>query len=133
QLLQQSGIFEVSDARGTGQGGEGPTPHVPREAGPKEGRRDTPRRGDEIAADEQRADGQEGGQGAVPSRGAKPGADGMGQRTHQGPRQQRKGGREEPGSDAQDGDKEREPGFTVPESTERGQEACPTGTLHRRA
>jgi hypothetical protein len=57
----------------------------------------------------------------------------MRQCTHQCPRQQRKDGREEPSSDAQGSDKKREPGFTIPESLERGQEACPAGTLHRRA
>src|SRR5205085_10304027 len=45
QFLPQSGIFEVGDARGAGHGGKGTSPHVPREAGPKEGRRDTLRRG----------------------------------------------------------------------------------------
>jgi hypothetical protein len=97
------------------------------------GRRNTLRRGEEIAAEEQCANGQEGDQGAVSSRRTNPGASGMRQHTHQCARQQRKDGREEPRRDAQGGDQKREPGFTIPESPERGQEACPAGTLHRRA
>jgi hypothetical protein len=123
----------VGDARGTGHGGKGAPSYVLREAGRKEGRRDSPRCGEEIAGDEQRADAQEGGQGAVSSRRTKPGGDGMRQCTHQCARQQRKDGREEPSSEAQGSDKKRELGFAIPNSPERGQEACPTGTLHRRA
>jgi hypothetical protein len=97
------------------------------------GRRNALRRGEEIAAEEQCTDGQEGGQGAVSCRRTKPGADGMRHCTHQCARQQRKDDRKKPRSDAEGTDQKREPGFASPQSPERGQEARPTGTLLRRA